>query len=227
MHAFCPKMFMIEACVLNACACLFKYPFHFAACGISALLPELTTRKRSIDALDPGPGFVLWGLTNVFTYTSHMDYQKFVETHQLCDVFNGIAPNIAGRYPHSNLAKRATCCLAVAAVNKNQKHILLAVEFAAAADMRNDVRDSRPLCYFGRAIVPLNTEVESCWKKCSLLQCTYEQAVQLHSRQKTVVEDASGAGLPPTTDIDRLVRRAAKFSQIGGDGVTKYIYDIP
>ena len=89
---------------------------------------------------------------------------------------------------------------------------------------RPDSRDTRCLIYDGRIVTPFDMkESEYIFRNCELMKGRTEPAMMLKSSLLQSIEDTSEEALPSTTDVDGCVKGAAKFAQVGPDGMEKLL----
>ena len=98
-------------------------------------------------------------------------------------------------------------------------------KFGLVFEEKPDQRDARRLIYDGRVAVPSGcSEASYVWKDCQLLFTgKTDPASMMPARAMEIVETIGGDALPSTTDADGLVKGAAKFAQVGEDGMAKII----
>ena len=89
---------------------------------------------------------------------------------------------------------------------------------------RVDSRDNRLLIYDGRIVVPFGCkDDEYYFRNCELMKGRTEPAAMVKSSMLQCIEDTSEKALPATTDADGHVKGAAKYAQIGQDGMEKLL----
>ena len=86
-----------------------------------------------------------------------------------------------------------------------------------------DKRDGRPLGYPGRVITPVRPNKDYIWSSSNIVAEAYtDKAEQLASKEMKLVEDLDPGQVPLSTDdATSNVQGAAKFKQLGIDGMMK------
>lgn len=95
-------------------------------------------------------------------------------------------------------------------------------KFALQFKERPDSRDTRPLLYDGRCLVPVGTkDSDYLFRDCAILKGHVTQASMLRGSSMVQIEDCGDTALPPSTDLDNVVTGAAKYQQVGKDAWEK------
>ena len=97
-------------------------------------------------------------------------------------------------------------------------------KWAIVFKQKSDNRDSRPLVYDGRLIVPTDVkEHEFVFKNTPLMHGRTDMAEMLPGGRMKAIEDVSAGAVPVTTDLDGTVKGAQKHAQLGQDAMEKIL----
>ena len=98
-------------------------------------------------------------------------------------------------------------------------------KFGLSFKEKTDLRDTRPLFYDGRVVIPTGTDLkEYFWARSSLLNGKVQECEQRKTSAMTTIEEVGDTALPTSTDTDGTIRGAQRFAQVGPDAYEK-IYE--